>query len=263
MTTPLYMVKLTPDLRRLSAWAGTHGLLRAGGDLGYAIHAALLAAFADRAPKPFRLHENGSASVLYAYAAAAGAELLDHARAFADPEVATALGLDSLAVKAMPGSWQSGRRLGFEVRVRPVVRRDRGGDRDKACERDAFQLAFDAAEAAASAGGARLVPPRRDAVYAAWLGAQLASQGSVRLIEDSVKLVSFQRLRVARRGRAGADGRRRLHESEGPDAVLSGVLELTDGDSFAALLSRGIGRHRAFGFGMLLLRPPRTGAPSC
>jgi CRISPR system Cascade subunit CasE len=26
--------------------------------------------------------------------------------------------------------------------------------------------------------------------------------------------------------------------------------------AFRALLARGVGRHRAFGFGMLLLRPP-------
>jgi len=29
-----------------------------------------------------------------------------------------------------------------------------------------------------------------------------------------------------------------------------------DPTGFAALLARGVGRHRAFGFGMLLLRPP-------
>jgi CRISPR system Cascade subunit CasE len=54
-----------------------------------------------------------------------------------------------------------------------------------------------------------------------------------------------------------------LHESEGPDAVLEGVLEVVDGEAFAALLRRGVGRHRAFGFGMLLLRPPRSGIAPC
>jgi len=35
----------------------------------------------------------------------------------------------------------------------------------------------------------------------------------------------------------------------------TGVLQVRDSAAFAALLARGIGRHRAFGFGMLLLKP--------
>jgi CRISPR system Cascade subunit CasE len=45
-------------------------------------------------------------------------------------------------------------------------------------------------------------------------------------------------------------------EGEGPDAVLRGRLQIEDGNGFARLVARGIGRHRAFGFGMLLLMPP-------
>jgi CRISPR system Cascade subunit CasE len=36
--------------------------------------------------------------------------------------------------------------------------------------------------------------------------------------------------------------------------VFNGVLEVTEPGTFASSLARGIGRHRAFGFGMLLLR---------
>ena len=43
--------------------------------------------------------------------------------------------------------------------------------------------------------------------------------------------------------------------SEGPDALMRGVLEITDGPAFAQLLAGGVGRHRAYGYGMLLLRP--------
>ena len=39
---------------------------------------------------------------------------------------------------------------------------------------------------------------------------------------------------------------------------MSGTLRVTDPAAFAAGLARGIGRHRAFGFGMLLLAPPRN-----
>lgn len=266
--TALHMVKLVPDSRRLALWAETNRLVRTGGDLGYAVHAALTAALGEHAPKPFRLVESGTgsqgrATALYGYTRADGPTLADHARTFAEPDVVAALGLDGLAVKAMPARWEVGRRLGFEVRVRPTVRRDRNGDRDSACERDAFQVAFDQAEATARSSGADLIAPYRDQVYTVWFRDSLARSAGARLVEDSVRLVSFQRLRVARRGRPASDGRRRLHESEGPDAVLQGVLEVTDGEAFAALLRRGVGRHRAFGFGMLLLRPPRSGVAPC
>jgi CRISPR system Cascade subunit CasE len=38
--------------------------------------------------------------------------------------------------------------------------------------------------------------------------------------------------------------------------LLRGELTVADPDAFSALLARGVGRHRAFGYGMLLLRPP-------
>jgi CRISPR system Cascade subunit CasE len=42
---------------------------------------------------------------------------------------------------------------------------------------------------------------------------------------------------------------------ERPVARITGTLQVETADAFAHLIARGIGRHRAFGFGMLLLRP--------
>jgi CRISPR system Cascade subunit CasE len=44
----------------------------------------------------------------------------------------------------------------------------------------------------------------------------------------------------------------------GPDAVLAGQLRVTDPKAFTQLLASGVGRHRAFGFGLLLLRSARS-----
>jgi CRISPR system Cascade subunit CasE len=52
-------------------------------------------------------------------------------------------------------------------------------------------------------------------------------------------------------------GREDAGRIERPNAVLEGTLTVGDPDAFARLLARGIGRHRAFGFGMLLLKPAR------
>ncbi|MGZ8282125.1 MAG: type I-E CRISPR-associated endonuclease Cas1e [Allosphingosinicella sp.] len=204
------MVKLAPDMRRFVGWAHRRRLGERGGDLSYAVHAALTAAFGDQAPKPFRLYERRSriapseiaAADLYGYTGADGPTLLDHARTFADPEIASCLDVESLATKAMPVAWESGRRLGFEVRVRPVLRRDRPGNRDAACERDAFQAACQQAEG--DGAGASIELPRRESVYRDWLAGRLGASGGARLIEDSVRLATFQRLRVARRRAADA-----------------------------------------------------------
>ena len=42
---------------------------------------------------------------------------------------------------------------------------------------------------------------------------------------------------------------------DGPDVTVDGTLEIIEPEAFANLLIRGVGRHCAFGFGMLLLRP--------
>ena len=47
----------------------------------------------------------------------------------------------------------------------------------------------------------------------------------------------------------------RMHASEGPDAVMRGSITVTEPSGFSDLVARGIGRHRAYGYGMLLLRP--------
>ncbi len=60
-------------------------------------------------------------------------------------------------------------------------------------------------------------------------------------------MVDFERRNVLRGGRA----------HEGPDVTWHGELTVLDGDKFAARLAAGVGRHSAYGYGMLLLRPAR------
>ena len=89
----------------------------------------------------------------------------------------------------------------------------------------------------------------REAVYLDWLTERLGS--TVRLDRAACRLARFRRIRVARGNRG----------PEGPDATIHGTLIVTDPVSFAALLARGVGRHRAYGYGMLLLRPPSLPVP--
>ena len=242
----LHLVRLPLDGRALTAFAIAE---RADDDdYGYAAHLALRRRFGPAAPQPFRLSEDSPAGAhLLGYTGDPGAL----AEAAALP--ATDAGLDAVfpvapAIRPMPDSWRIGARYGFEVRIRPIVRyggrvRERRADDASAWQRRAGEVdAFVAA--CEKAPGASL---DRAAVYCDWLIAQTA--GIVEIARADPRLV---RRLVTRRSSHGKPGARRI---EGYEAVLAGELNVADPDRFAHLLARGIGRHTAFGFGMLLLAP--------
>jgi CRISPR system Cascade subunit CasE len=236
------MLQLAPDLAGLIRWAQPRGLLPARGDddLGYALHALLSAAFGTLAPAPFALiRHTARPPTLLAYSAHSGPALREQAATFAEPAVTMALGLATLADKPMPARFAAGRRLGFTLRARPIVRVDREGDRTQARERDAYLAAI--------AGTKPGEGPSRGDVYQAWLAARLAAGGAR---TEHLTLEAF-RLGTTLRRNAG----RTLRPFCGPEAGFSGVLSVADPDRFGTLLARGVGRHRAFGFGMLLLKP--------
>ena len=237
----LHMLQLQPDMAASMRWAGARGLLAGGSDdLGYVWHALLAAVFGPLAPKPFAIVEHSRRPpALLGYGKHDAAALREQAALFALPDAAAALALAGLAGKAMPSRFHTGQHLGFSVRVRPVVRVDGANGRATVRERDAFLHAI------ANASPTTVVD--RGMVYRDWLMRQLAAGGAV---AQTLSLDAVRRTRIVRRGRSRA-----LTAAEGPDVTASGVLRVDDPDLFAALLARGIGRHRAFGFGMLLLRP--------
>jgi len=242
----LCLLHTEPDPQRLAAWAARHKLLDAQGDIGYALHALLHAAFGERAPQPFR-YLNAQQGLL-AYTRLSAAELAQCA-ALADPDVAAALGLGQTArhagmnARPFPLHWSVGHVLGFEVRVRPVIREGKSGR-----ERDAFLAALESP---------RITGLDRGQVYVEWLRELLTRQGGAELVDAEV--TRYQLLGVTRKTSKGS--RQAVRQSRmvtGPDAVLAGHLRVTNPQAFAQLLSVGVGRHRAFGFGMLLLRSARS-----
>lgn len=240
----LHLIRVDPEPAECARWFAAEDLLpRDGEDDGYAWHALLCAVFGKAlAPKPFRvIARRGRTSQILAYSGAAPAELVAAAREFADPLALGAAGLATgaeLAVKPVP-AFAAGRQLGFSLRMRPTVRVDRDGDRNRTAEIDAYVAAL------------RTSPdtrPDRQAVYTEWLRSKLGA-GGARMID--VRFDGEERAPVLRRDRD-----RSLRRVEGHAANVAGHLEVADADRFAALLARGVGRHRAFGYGMLLLSPP-------
>jgi CRISPR system Cascade subunit CasE len=252
----LFMLRLNPDMRRAAAWGAERGYAPLGTDPGYLWHALLTAAFDDLAPKPWRLIEpERGAPHLLGYVAADRDALAERAALYADPAVAAALAVETLAAKRMPDAFRIGQRLGFEVRLRPVMRSSvhlDGGGRGGRDHRIEIDAALHCALAAREAD-ARAPKPDAEAVYKSWLAERLA-RGGAKVEASGLKVVWRRRAAILRR-----DSERKLavagRKGGGPDVGLAGALEVVDPEAFAALLRDGVGRHRAFGFGMLLLRP--------
>lgn len=242
MTTPtLHMLRMELDGAALMRFAAAQGLAHTDDDgFGYTLHAWLTAMFGNLAPKPFHLQSardntrNKYPAVLLGYAPADHAQLMEHAATFADPLALTVLRPDSLASKPMPAAWRAGQRLQLDVLACPMTRKD-------GIEKDVYLRALDRLGEAT---------PSRAAVYRDWLKRQL--EGAVEMLD--VRIDGLARVRMTRRAAAPGGGRR-LIRIERPQALFSALADVRDPEAFAQALQRGIGRHRAFGYGMLLLKP--------
>ncbi|GJG89738.1 hypothetical protein tb265_49190 [Gemmatimonadetes bacterium T265] len=284
----LHLHAFQPDLGRLMRLAARERLLPNGDDPGYAVHAVLAATFGDLAPAPWALlapgEGGGPRGRLLAYSPHPLGALLAHASAYADPTFAGVLDLPSTASKVMPDRFPSGTRLGFRARLRPVSRlgkplaghasaAERGA---RGQERDVYLARVAAAERAMAASGGTpngMLPdapdvtaatpvPSRAACYLEWLdgrlrsaGAELAPVAGGAAETWAAHVEAFRFTRLLARDRGGP--RAQSAAIDGPDALMTGTLVVTDPDAFTVGLARGVGRHRAFGFGMLLLTPPR------
>ncbi len=257
----LHMLSMTVDLRELRRLSAIQGF---GADEGRALHHVLCEAFGKGVVKPFRLmpgRHGATKGTLYGYADSDAEAFGQTLRETAPPEVGRAFDLSSLASKTMPSTWPAGRRLAFDVRVRPVrrlIKKLEGSSREarrdpewrpaeKGSEMDAFLVARLRAfpDDPSHIDGDAAKPSRED-VYKSWFRERL--QGAATLDERATRLASYERRRVLR-GRALVDG---------PDAILHGELTIADSQAFARLLAHGVGRHAAYGYGMLLLRPARV-----
>jgi CRISPR system Cascade subunit CasE len=274
MSPPLYLLRVPVRLSQLALYAGDRGWTRrrradgheadASFDAGRTLHHVLDETFGPSVLKPFRLlapRDRDTGSV-YAYSVRSKADLLTIANETSMPEADNILELDRMDERAMPASWAEGKRLAFDVLVRPTVRlrtelpNPRPGKKPYAAgaEIDAFlaeagrrhpdeaPLLVDGRR---TSSGMKAAGRTREAVYRDWLAARLLP--SADLVVERTTMVAYERERLAR---AAAS-------IEGPAATFHGELTIADPVAFATLLARGIGRHKSFGFGMLLLRPLR------
>ena len=258
-TGNLQMVRAQIESRDFRRWMGERRLR----DPDHAMHCLLTECFGELAPRPFRtiLPRDGSNGVLYGYGRSDASTLRETAAMCADPLQSRILPGNKLDTKSMPESWEADKRLGFEVRLRPVVRLQKNASRIAPDNQRLFRTRPDeedrprpGKECDAFLWEALNHPEggmnrSREQVYTEWLSEQLDRRGGARLEPEHTKLVSFQRIRAFRKAQPA------FRHTEGPDAVIRGILTITDPESFADLLAKGVGRHKAYGYGLLLLRP--------
>jgi len=245
------------DVARVVRLATRERLLPPGDDLGYAIHAMFAATFATDAPRCWAFlapgRGGGPNGRLLAYSERPLDELKAVAAKFADPSFSAPIGLEYAESKRMP-TFAAGDRVRVRVRLRPVVRKgvdrpdhvsDRSPSRERGRERDAYLAAVDASTAAG------LPPEDRYTCYARWTLPRLTDSG---LSVQTVAVDAFRLTRILSRDRGGAAPVSR--SPNGPDVEMIAAVTVDKPSAFSSALVSGIGRFRAFGFGMMLLSPP-------
>jgi len=229
-------LKPAPLVNFLSAQGVLH---RLDSDNGYAAHAWLCAAFGNQAIKAFRIYSNRNAATLklLAYTEKTEDELKTAYREFAEPLTQAVLDPETgFAFKTVNSQDFEQKNFGFEVLSCPVTRQSRSG-----VEKDAFLRHLDHNKESTK---------DREAVYAEWLADRLEGAATI----DTVKMDKFSLVTQLRR--PGKPGQKRQTKGlRRPQARLQGQLKVVDSTAFEEKLLKGIGRHKSFGYGMLLLKP--------
>ncbi len=248
MTTRL--IKVPVDWMAFSRFVAARHRRPGVFDIGLAMHGLLTRLFGKRTLQPFHIISpaRGKTGLLYGYTPEDARSLRARERK-AHAVCREAVRIGEMAIRVMPTTFPPGTRLAFQTRIRPVRRPARdlydpfsGQTLKDGCEIDAYQHAM----IRHHGNGKREITHAR--VYMEWLAERLDS--AAHLVEDECRLFHLARSRAWR-----GDGR----GPEGPDATIKGTLVVDDTPMFADRLVRGIGRHRAYGYGMLLLsRSART-----
>ena len=244
--TGLHLVSIAMDARAFDAFAISTG--NDDDDRGYATHLALRQRFGTAGPQPFKLMaEDPSRLHVLGYTSESQA-LLDMAALPATNPLLDDVFATPPRIKSMPETWTIGSRYAFEVKVRPIVRygnrtleRRRAEGKHPARERDAFLAAIQGLPETAG-----IV---RGDVYTSWLTERFKDIAPV----SKSEILTMRQVRTRR----SPHGNGKHSSIEGYEAVFKGELTIENPEEFTTLLQRGVGRHATFGYGMLLLRPPR------
>jgi len=265
-TDTFHMVQLYLDPRRLVQLGKMQGLPLARTDTNYLVHCAIGELFGDAAPKPFYVdddprtvqdtanHHAGRHVRVLGYADDDADTLRHEAKLTPNPTIGNLYDPDRLDAHEMPASFREGRRLQFELRACPVVRKASAGEGVNQQGKTRTWEAGDELDAFLAEAWTRPEDEdlSREQVYREWLARQFKVRGGAE--PETIAMTRFSIERMTRRTHGGSNRNRAVRTIQRPDVTLTGTLTVTDSDAFVALLRSGLGRHKSFGYGMLKVR---------
>lgn len=245
MPDPLWLVKVSLLADRLAQIARRKHMPLHDLDEGYLCHCVMRHVWQDAAPTPFVLRSRGRIIEAWGYSRWPADALVERAQACSDATALSAIA-DPGAVASKPvPPLRVGQQVGFLLRACPVVRLAAvTAGHQAGAEVDAFL-------ARCFREGPRVAVSREE-VYRQWLAGRLGTAEAGATL-DLVRVDAIVRESLVRRTQGPE---RRAGRIERPDVKFSGTLTVTDPARIAETLAKGVGRHRAFGFGALLLVPP-------
>jgi CRISPR system Cascade subunit CasE len=183
--------------------------------------------------RPWSIHARiGPRRIIVGYSETDAAEL-NRRRALALPSVQQAIGE---AISVPLPALTSGERYCFAIRLVPTIRATKAEGR-RYGEHDAFLIKADALGKDAGL--------KRDDVYRDYLAERLAGA-----TVEHARLVQFRLTKFMRPTKDGSVSGKTM-----PEAVMEGHLRVDDSTKLYEAIGRGIGRQRAYGCGMLRLKP--------
>lgn len=239
MATAVSIVRMTVDPGALRFYASANRMLDDDGC--YALHHAMRRCWGDLAPQPFHAVLGGPEPHVVGFVPSG--TILDAPRD--GDAMALAVFPGAPEIHAMPHAGMVGDELSFRLRVRPSVRYGRevaDAIEARTGRRPPSELDVVAAERLRLGDGAEIDPA---AACRTWLE---------RRLEGAAELKGFCLLdRRLQRVVRSSHGRKGLVQVPGWTATMSGTLVVTGEEAFARLVATGVGRHAAFGYGMIMV----------
>ena len=230
----LHLMKASLDMVNLARY----GAEQSHSDPDRTAHCLMTESFGKlQTPKPFviktRVQNGALHGMVLAYTALTAKELRETAERHQRLAHAAVMDPNSITTVGAPCHWTKGQSVLFEVRVRPTKRSSSRDAENPGSEQDVY-----------------LASPEemtRAETYCRWLSEMMRRQGGLHATPESMTMTQFAMRRVRRQNSS--------HWIEGPDATITGEATVVNPERMTLALSGGIGRHKGYGYGMLLLRP--------
>ena len=230
----LYLMKATLNMVNLAKYAAE----QRHSDPDRTAHCLMAESFGKtQMPKPFviktKLDDGVIHGTVLAYTSLTAADLKKVAWGHQKLAHGAVMDPNTIMTMGVPESWSEGQTLQFDVHVKPTKRSSSRDAEHPNTEQDVYLAA-----------GA---DTNRGEIYCQWLSELITRQGVLQAAPESMTMTQFTMRRVKRQGSS--------QWIKGPDATISGTATVVNPSMVVSMLAGGIGRHKGYGYGMLLLRP--------